>query len=189
MPTHETPVPLDASPADRIGAAVDLYGQGNVVKRALALLAGEDETKEFLLFAGGAHANGIINGAPALYWPELWGARVFMYLWDESAAAPIRAGLGNQAWRVREMCAKVTALRGLPFTEELQALLADDVPRVRAAGARALAQVGGEGHSGAIKALLMDSDMDVRRQAGAALKRLADRFAAGTTAPGGTPAV
>ncbi len=175
MPTEENPVPLDASPADRIAAAVDLYGQRNVVERALALLAGEDETKEFLLFTGGAHANGIINGAPALYWPELWGARVFVYIWDDSAASPIRAGLRNRAWRVREMCAKVTALRELPFAEDLQSLLADDVPRVRAAGARALARVGGEEHAEAIKALLKDADMDVRRQAGAALKALAGK--------------
>ncbi len=172
MPTDETPVPLDASPADRIGAAVALYGQHNVVERALALLTGKDQTKEFLLFAGGAHAEGIINGAPALYWPELWGARVFMYTWDDSAAEPIRTGLGNQAWRVREMCAKVAAFRKLPVADELVRLMGDDVPRVRAAGARALAEIGDTGHIPAINALLKDSDIDVRRQAGAALKRL-----------------
>ncbi len=172
MPTDETPVPLAASPADRIGAAVALYGQHNVVERALALLAGKDETKEFLLFAGGAHAEGIINGAPALYWPELWGARVFMYTWDDSAAEPIRTGLRNQAWRVREMCAKVAAFRKLPVADELVPLMADDVPRVRAAGARALAEIGATGQIPAIKALLKDPDIEVRRQAGAALKRL-----------------
>ncbi|MCZ2402896.1 HEAT repeat domain-containing protein [Paenarthrobacter sp. Z7-10] len=175
MPAEELSVPIEASPTDRIAAAVDRFGERNVVERALTLLDGDDETQDFLLFMGGSHANGILNGAPALYWPELWGARAFMYIWDDSAAPAIRKGLDNRAWRVREMCAKVAEHRGLPFSDALAALLADEVPRVRSAAARALAQLGLAEHAEAISVLLRDGDVDVRRQAGAALKKLAVR--------------
>lgn len=158
-------LPLDLPTAQRIQAAVDHYGEQAVVENAIAILRGENAGKDFLLYAGGRHALGILNGAPALYWPELWGARALLHVWGESAAPNIVAGLGNQAWRVREMCARVIQLRELDAAPQLVAACNDDVPRVRAAAVRALAAQGSGQHMDAIEHLLGDPDKEVRRTA------------------------
>lgn len=144
--------------------------------RASALLTGHNEGADFLLWVGGRHAQGILDGAPALYWPEVWGARTLLYAWEPDAASAVQAGLSNQAWRVREMCCRVVASRELPFAAELVPLLADEVARVRANAARALGFVGDADAGGALKRALKDPDIDVRRQAGGALKQLTQRL-------------
>lgn len=176
MPTESPDVPLDASPGDRLALAIEKFGESAVADRAASLLGGNNEGEEFLLWVGGRHAKGILDGAPALYWPEVWGARALLYAWDDSAASVVRLGLANQAWRVREMCCKVAAARELGFPEDLAGLLADATPRVRASAARALGIVGEYEQADAVKKLLKDPDVDVRRQAGAALKRLSERL-------------
>jgi hypothetical protein len=172
VPTDNADLPLDASPGDRIALAVARFGEAEVADRAVALLTGHNEGEEFLLWVGGRHARGILDGAPALYWPEVWGARTLLYAWDESAASAVGEGLTNQAWRVREMCCRVVAGRELHLGERLLPLLTDETARVRANAARALGIVGEVGHAEALKELLTDPDIDVRRQAGAAVTRL-----------------
>ena len=169
-------VPLDASPGDRIALAIQKFGERDVADRAVALLSGNNEGEEFLLWVGGRHAQGILDGAPALYWPEVWGARTLLYAWDEPAGASVRAGLANQAWRVREMCCRVVAARELPFAEQLVPLLADEVARVRANAARALGVVGDHSEALEVKRLLKDPELDVRKQTGAALKVFTGRL-------------
>ena len=175
VPADKTPVPFDASPADRIAAAVKIYGERETVDRAAALLGGANAGEDFLLFVGGTHAKGILDGAPALYWPELWGARALMYVWHDSAAIAIKSGLTNQAWRVREMCARVTATRSLPFADALRPLLEDDTARVRAQAARALAEVGEVSDAALLARLFRDPEIEVRRAAEQSHKRLAAR--------------
>ncbi len=170
------PVPLDRPIAERLQVAIDRYGLDGVVDRSVALLAGANVGEEFLLIVGGRHAQGILDGAPPLYWPEVWGARALLGAWNESAVAAVSAGLANRAWRVREMCAKVAAAHELDIADLLQPLLTDEVARVRAAGARAMAPVGGETHARLVSALLRDPEIDVRRAAGAALARLTARL-------------
>jgi hypothetical protein len=172
----ETTVPLDASPEARIALAVERFGERDVADRAAALLTGTNEGEEFLLWVGGRHAQGVLDGAPALYWPEVWGARTLLYAWDEAAAAVIRSGLSNQAWRVREMCCRVVATRELPFGVDLLPLLTDDVARVRANAARALGFIGDYDQALEVKKLVRDPELDVRKQAGAALKMLQGRL-------------
>jgi hypothetical protein len=174
VPDDQT-VPLDASPGDRIALAVQRFGEHDVADRAAALLSGSNEGEEFLLWVGGQHAQGILDGAPALYWPEVWGARTLLYAWDEVAVPAIRAGLSNQAWRVREMCCRVVAARELPFGPELVPLLVDPVARVRGNAARALGFVGEQAQADQVRKLLTDPELDVRKQAGAALKQFAAR--------------
>jgi len=176
VPVDNTPVPIDASPADRIAAAVKIYGERDIVDRAAALIGGANAGEDFLLFVGGKHAKGILDGAPALYWPELWGTRTLMYVWHDSAKVAVQSALTNQAWRVREMAAKVVHLRELPLTDNLLPMLSDEVGRVRAAAARALGAVGDYDNATAIKALLKDPDVEVRRPAGEALQQIAQRF-------------
>jgi HEAT repeat protein len=176
VPTDDSAVSIDDSPGDRIKDAVARFGEKDVAERSAALLVGANAGEEFLLIVGGRHAQGVLDGAPPLYWPEVWGARALTYVWDDSAASAVRAGLANQAWRVREMCARVVAVRALPFADELLPLLTDEVARVRAAGAKALAVVGEFENVLPIKALLKDPDVDVRRRAGEALREASARL-------------
>jgi hypothetical protein len=169
-------VPLDASPGDRIAEAVKLFGEHDVADRASALLGGANEGEEFLLWVGGQHAQGILDGAPALYWPEVWGARTLLYAWDAAAAPAVQLGLSNQAWRVREMCARVAIARKLPFASELALLLTDEVARVRAMAARALGELGEYEEAIQVKALLTDPEVEVRRAAGNSVRELAKRL-------------
>jgi hypothetical protein len=170
--TDAPEVPVDLPIAPRLAAAVERFGEPTVVLRSLSLIAGNNEGDEFLLYLGGDHARGILNGAPPLYWPELWGTRALLYVWDDSAALAVSAALENQAWRVREMATRVAATRGLPVIEQLTTLLTDDVPRVRAAAARALGALGGAEQIDAIRPLLKDGEIDVRRGAQQAIDQL-----------------
>lgn len=173
----QSTVRIDDSPADRITAAVARFGEPAVAERAASLLMGGNEGDEFLLYVGGRHAQGVLDGAPPLYWPEVWGARALTFVWDDSATSAVRRGLGDQAWRVREMCARVCFIRKLGEADALAALLADDVARVRAAAARALAEVGDESIVPALTLLLQDPEKEVRRAAHDAMVRLARRTA------------
>lgn len=158
-------IPVDLPIEKRIAASIATLGEPQFVTRAVSLIAGHNEGDEFLLVVGGEHAKGILEGAPVLYWPELWGMRALLYAWDASAVPAVVAGLENQAWRVREMAARVAAVRGLPVREALIGLLTDDVARVRAAAARALGPLGEQSDIEIIAALLKDGEIDVRRAA------------------------
>jgi len=166
----DAPVPVDLPLEARLAAAVAQYGEGAVVLRALSLIAGNNEGEDFLLYVGGEHARGILDGAPVLYWPELWGTRALLYVWNDSAIPAITAALDNQAWRVREMAARVAAAHGLAVEGILTSLLTDDVARVRAAAARALGAVGSDIE--VLKPLLKDPEIDVRRGAQQAIDAL-----------------
>ncbi|MEX1079245.1 MAG: HEAT repeat domain-containing protein [Homoserinimonas sp.] len=159
--------------ANRIASAIERYGEDGLVRRAVGLLQGRNEGEEVLLYLGGRHARGILDGAPALYWPEVWGARALLQVWDDSAASAVLDGVQNQAWRVREMCLKVCAVRELGDVKALKRRLTDENPRVRAAAAHAVAVVGSADDRPLIEALLRDPEKDVRRAAGEALKALA----------------
>ena len=192
MTTH-TPKnqPNDDTPAERIAKVVAELGEDEVVARATALIAGLNAGEEFLLAVGGRHAQGILDGAPPLYWPEVWGARTFLYVWNDSAIPAVLAGLGNQAWRVREMSAKVVARRELAYPAEVAVLAADEVARVRAQAARALGDIGTADEIDVLRSLLKDPEIEVRREAGGALKKLRAKLPAVTqdfAATGGSAA-
>ena len=107
------PIPVDAPIERRIALAVERWGEADVVAKAIELAGGVHVAEEYLLVVGGDHAKGILEGAPVLYWPELWGVRALLYVWDDSAVDAVTGALHNQAWRVREMAARVAAARGL----------------------------------------------------------------------------
>lgn len=171
-----TPVPVDLPLERRLGAAIELYGEADVIARALGLMAGKNEGADFLLYVGGEHAQGVLDGAPVLFWPELWGLRALLYVWDDSAIAAVIHSLNDPAWRVREMGARVIAARGLPAVVELTQTLADGVPRVRVAAARALGAVGSPEDMDSLRKLLKDPLVEVRRGAQQGLDTLRDRF-------------
>lgn len=178
MSTDSAPqIPIDEPTEVRLAAAVTLWGEAEVTTRAVALVGGYNVGEEFLLYVGGRHAQGILDGAPVLYWPELWGTRALLYVWDDSATDAVKAALANQAWRVREMATRVVALRGLDETPALVGLLTDEVARVRAASARALGAVGTLAQVDDIRPLLKDPEIDVRRGAQQGIDALRARFA------------
>ena len=178
VPATPAEVPVDLPIEKRIAAAVEVYGEPSVVTRAVSLIAGNNEGEEFLLYLGGEHARGILDGAPVLYWPELWGTRALLYVWNESAEEAVTAALHNQAWRVREMAARVAAARDLPAAAVLEGLLTDEVARVRAAAARALGVVGTLEQLDVIRPLLKDGEIDVRRGAQQGMDALRARLGA-----------
>ena len=74
------------------------------------------------------------------YWFRVWGMRGLLWAWDGAALPALRTGVGDEAWRVREMAAKVVARNLVGDALPLMAGLRDDpVPRVRAAAERAVA--------------------------------------------------
>lgn len=80
------------------------------------------------------------------YWVRVWAARGLLHGWDESAAElavpAVVTALRDDAWRVREMAAKVVRRWQLEeAAKAVTALRKDDVPRVRAAAERAMAQL------------------------------------------------
>ncbi|MBP1326602.1 hypothetical protein JOF28_001834 [Leucobacter exalbidus] len=170
------PIPVTISLKMRMEVAVKLYGEAEVVTRALSLIDGNNEGEDFLLFVGGEHAQGILDGAPVLYWPELWGMRSLLYVWNDTATPAVVNALHNTAWRVREMAARVIAERSLPATMELIELLGDDTPRVRIAVARALAAVGTLDNIEDIRPLTKDTEIEVRRGAQQSIDALRARF-------------
>lgn len=169
-------IPLDAPLEARLALAIDRFGQSAVIAHLVGLLRGSNEGADILLYAGGRHAKGILDGAPALYWPEVWGARALLHVWDDSAASAVLHGLENQAWRVREMCLRVCRARELGETQQLKRRLTDENPRVRAAAARALAVVGAAGDDSLLVPLLRDPEKEVRRAAGESTTALAARL-------------
>ena len=78
--TPHPDLPIDLPTAERLAKAVEHYGESTVVDHSVALMRGKNAGKDFLLYVGGRHALGILEGAPALYWPELWGARALLHV-------------------------------------------------------------------------------------------------------------
>ncbi|RFA14992.1 hypothetical protein B7R22_07605 [Subtercola boreus] len=175
MSNEHTP-DLSDSLEGRLDEAVAREGAAKVARRATSLLAGGYEGEEFLLVVGGSHAEGIVGGAPALYWPEVWGARTLLYVWDDAAAPTVIAALTNQSWRVREMAARVCAARGVGTARDLVKLTTDENARVRAAAARAIAAVGEAPSIQSLEAMLRDRDKDVRRAAQQSIETLRARL-------------
>jgi HEAT repeat protein len=79
------------------------------------------------------------EGGKSGYWPRVWAARGLLHAWDDRAAPAIIQATTDDAWRVREMAAKVIARHyvGDALTAVAE-LVNDPVPRVRAAAERAV---------------------------------------------------
>jgi HEAT repeat protein len=89
----------------------------------------------------------------------------------------VLAGLSDEAWRVREMCAKVARLRELGEAgDALSTLVHDETTRVRVAAIRALALAGEAEHADAVREARDDPEPAVRKAAMVALKQMADRL-------------
>jgi HEAT repeat protein len=107
------------------------------------LLRGRHDVDDALVHAlAGPPAHYALDGhagGKAGYWPRVWAARGLLHAWDDRASAAIIHATTDDAWRVREMAAKVIARHriGDAFTA-VAPLRNDQVPRVRAAAERAI---------------------------------------------------
>jgi hypothetical protein len=126
------------TPKERVRAACARWGEAEVVRDCVTVLrGGRYPSDEKWLLLGGPAAPSQLKSPANAYWAHVWVTRVLLYAWRDEAAPAVIAALAHPAWRVREMAAKVCALREIGG-DALAPLLADPVPRVRAAAARAL---------------------------------------------------
>jgi hypothetical protein len=112
------------------------------------------------------------------YWVRTWGARGLLYVWDDSAAPAVVAGLDDEHWRPGEMCLKVATKREIGEAGPRAAVLAveGELPRVRVQALRTLGAVGDTEHVDVVRDLLDDEEPAVRRQAARSLTQLARRL-------------
>jgi HEAT repeat protein len=116
-------------------------GEPEVVAACVVLLGGGDVDRPFIFAIGGPAAEAVLGPHPRRdqrYFLRVWAARALLYAWDDTARDAVIGALADEAWRVREMAAKVVAKRKLGDALPVVAGLREDpVPRVRAAAARA----------------------------------------------------
>ena len=117
-------------------------GRGQLVSGCVALLRRQDVDDGLVIALGGPVAQGVLSSGPKpahLYWLRVWGARGLLHAYADQAEEAVIEALSDEHWRVREMAAKVIARYriGAAF-EQVTALRADPVRRVRAAAERAL---------------------------------------------------
>jgi HEAT repeat protein len=128
-------------PRLRITAECGSRGADAVVDGCVALLAGGAADEPLVVALGGRAAPRYLNAPPGQrYWLRVWAARGLLWApWRPQAAPAVVAALTDEAWRVREMAAKVVARHrvGEAF-DAVTGVLHDPVPRVRSAASRAL---------------------------------------------------
>jgi hypothetical protein len=135
------------SPRERIESECARRGKQAVADDCIALLSGATDP-ELLMSLAGAGADRYFDGKEHhdLYWFRVWALRGVLWSWDPRAAEQVCRALGDESWRVREMAAKVVARHLVGEAVSAVSALSDDpVPRVRAAGARALTRLTAHG--------------------------------------------
>ncbi|WP_372530541.1 hypothetical protein [Euzebya sp.] len=103
---------MKALPRTRIGLACEELGQSAVVDRCIRVYEGLLGEEHFLRILGGDHAARLIDdGIPdrQVYWTRVWAMRGLLWSWDGREPSVLHAAASDDAWRVREMCAKVVA--------------------------------------------------------------------------------
>jgi hypothetical protein len=133
-----------STPGQRIAAECARGGRQALVAACAALLEARpgEVSDRLITVLGGDSAQYVLDGGAggrAGYWPRVWGARGLLHEWDPAATAAIIGAAGDEAWRVREMAAKVIARhKAGDALDAVAALRYDPVERVRAAASRAI---------------------------------------------------
>ena len=130
------------TPRQSIEEACRSRGQQVVVQACLDLLAGQDVDPALVRVLGGPRAAAYLDRPTQAHWLRVWATRGLLWAWAPRATQALRAALQDDAWRVREMAAKVVARHLVDEAlQEVTALAHDPVARVRAAAARAAARL------------------------------------------------
>jgi hypothetical protein len=155
-------------------------GEPEAARRCAAMLLAESPTDvaDTLRWLGGTAPQTLLpNSSWKPYWVRVWGARGLLYVWHDSCVVAVVQGLGDEHWRVAEMCLKVCAQREIGAGGPGVAALADsELPRVRSAVARALGLIGDTEHAAVVRHLLDDPDRAVQAAAETALTRMTERL-------------
>jgi hypothetical protein len=131
-----------STPKQRIAAECARRGRGLLTAGCIALLEDRpgEVSDDLIVVLGGEHGRNVLDGADggkSGYWPRVWAARALLHQWDPAAAAAVTGATHDEAWRVREMAAKVIAAHRVgDALDAVAALRTDPVERVRAAAAR-----------------------------------------------------
>jgi hypothetical protein len=143
---HDCPMPARSlwglTPRQSVEAECARQGKLAVVDGCARLVAGEEADPALIMALGGPGARRLVHDPrpDQRYWLRVWGARGLLWAWDDSALGAVQIALADEAWRVREMAAKVVARHVLGDALPAVAALRDDpVARVRAAADRAVA--------------------------------------------------
>lgn len=117
-------------------------GRQALVDGCCRLIDGDDFDAGLIVALGGPHAQRLLDsGLPEdqRYWLRVWAARGLLWAWEDSALSALLQAVRDEQWRVREHAAKIVARHGVTAAlPAIEALLDDEVPRVRAAARRAL---------------------------------------------------
>lgn len=178
---------LDATPVRRAGGAAEALGGPELAQWCADLITGraayDEPGRPDPAWLGGRHGRQWwtrpdLHERGLEHWPRSWAARTLLHAWDDLAAAAVVGGLDDPAWRLREMCAKACARHEVGAAAERCARLAtdDEVPRVRAAVARAVGAIGEAEHATALHTACGDPEPVVRRAAGRALVLMRTRL-------------
>jgi hypothetical protein len=180
------PDELEASPGRRLMALAQLVGEHDVARWCAELLLGgvgfDDDRRPSTAWLGGPHAVAELQRDDIVerkqdYWFRVWAARGLLYVWSPDAVPAVVSGMTDPAWRVREMCAKVSRRRELGEAAPVLArLVQDPVPRVRAAAVSALGVTAEVDEVPAMGAASDDADRSVRAAAVRALEETARRL-------------
>ena len=133
-----------STPRQRIADGCARHGTGALIAACVALLQHrpDDVSDVLITVLGGEPARQVLDGGEggkAGYWPRVWAARGLLHVWDASATEAIIGATQDEAWRVREMAAKVVARHKVgDALDAVAALRTDNVDRVRAAATRAV---------------------------------------------------
>ena len=138
------------TPRESVAAECTRRGPSAVVAGCVRILTGDVDDDALIRALGGPPAEPVLAGrygGRTGYWPRVWAARGLSYVWSDDAVPALLAATTDDAWRVREMVAKVIAKHRVDDgLEAVLALRGDPVPRVRTAAeraVRALASAGG----------------------------------------------
>jgi hypothetical protein len=130
------------TPRQSVTAECERRGWPAVVAGCVSLLGGGDADDGLVIALGGPGAEYVLSGGEggkSGYWPRVWAARGLFHVWTDDATAAIIAATADEAWRVREMAAKVIARHRVgDALAAVVALKDDSVPRVRTAADRAV---------------------------------------------------
>ncbi len=130
------------TPRESVTAECRRRGLDGVVDGCVGLLDGTGADEALIVALGGQAAPYVLSGregGAGGYWPRVWAARGLLYAWADSAAPAIIRATTDEAWRVREMAAKVIARHQVADALAAVVALRDDpVPRVSAAAGRAV---------------------------------------------------
>jgi hypothetical protein len=147
---NPTPAEVDLGPGPRLLVLADEFGAVQVARWCSDLLLRrakyDDPDLPSLVWLGGRHAERLL-ALPELgvheYWPRVWAARGLLHVWAPLAAPALLAAASDEAWRVRELAAKVAARWEVgEAAAALVGLVTDEVDRVRVAAVRALGRIG-----------------------------------------------